>query len=112
MKTAEVLDLFEKPLEENWSPRNIVVRYHGGVAVVTEESFDYRDSNPKIETSNIGYNTQNGTYFFRCEESNTRDLFTFMVVVYQDGHKETEKARKRAKDCLQNPLFLGRVMAL
>lgn len=98
METSEVLELFASPLEESWSEQYTLVSYRGGMAIVTEESFDFRDNPPRLENTEIGYDTPNGIYYFHREASNHRALYTYQVKVYQNGHPITvdvlEKAQK------------------
>lgn len=108
-KRREVWGLFETPV----SGDSKIIRYHGGVAVVRERSFDFRDDKPEIKKTPVGYDTPFGNYFFQRGCSTPRNLETFWVSVYPDGDLETKRVRRSIEDNLRkNPEFLGRVIAL
>ena len=104
--------MFSLPISSSEIGNKTIVRYHGGVAVVRQASFDFRDDKPELETSPVGFNTQFGTYYFRRESSNPRNLETFLISVYPDRDEQTIKVRRQIEDSLRKiPEFLGRAIA-
>ena len=83
-----------------------VATYHGGSIIVSEASFDFRDEKPPLSAEKIGYNTQNGMYYFKRECSNTRNLECLQIQVLRDGSEETAKLRRKLEDGLRKHTFM------
>jgi len=109
----EIRDRFKDVTRISKVQSGYVVRYHGGVAVVSLCSFDYRDENPALFEGRIGYNNPNATYYLRRGCSNPRNLECFMIKVFRDDDEATKAARRQIEDRIRkDPSFLGKVLSL
>jgi hypothetical protein len=81
--------------------KGYAIRYHGGSAVVSKENFDFRQEEPEITKTPVGYNTPTGVYYYKRGNSSPVSLNCWRVAVFRNGCPETAKVRRRIEDRLR-----------